>query len=264
MPFVVPYKDRIKKVAQSYIDADFLNAIDRNIKTIGGVDIKLPGTQNGIRMLVFHVQDVYDMIAAVATVSVLLILLFAFTVITGGKPANVAVIAIGLLAIMISRYTKPLGIFKETFERELPGVLDVMVQGLSVGLPVETVIEYTAKTKESIVSPFLEEISYRIKAGESLEKALSIVAEKTLSEDFKRAARVLSLRSETTADIAKTLEELSKNIEDRIENNILSKAQNAENVYFFPIVAGYVLPYIVLVVYPLIVNIIQFFSTAGK
>ncbi|MGB9977470.1 hypothetical protein [Thermovenabulum sp.] len=68
-----------------------------------------------------------------------------------------------------------------------------MAQGLPVGLPVETVIEYTAKTKESIVSPFLEEISYRIKAGESFE---------------------------------------------------------------------YVLPYIVLVVYPLIANIIQFFSTA--
>lgn len=264
MPFTIPYKDKIKKISKSYLDADFLENIDRNIKTIGGVDIKLPGTSNGIKMLIFNVQDVYDMISVTVTVSVLLLFLIAFTVITGGNVANVGIIAIGIFAMMLSRYTKPLGIFKERFEKELPGVLDVMIQGLSVGLPVETVIEYTANTKDSIVTPFLEEISYRLKAGESLPKALNAVAEKTLSEDFKRAARILSLREESTIDIAKNLEALANAIEDRIENNILSKAQNAENVFFFPIVAGYVIPYIILVVYPLLANIVQFFRTAGR
>lgn len=264
MAFKIPFKKTAKKLGNKYIDEDMLSTVDRGIKTIGGVDINIPDTKNGLKVLFFNVRDVYEFLAALGTFALGIILLFLFALTTGGDLKILVLISFGVFSIAISRYTNGIKEYKARFERELPGFIDTMVQGLSVGLPIETVLDYVSKHKTGIVQPFIKEVLYRINSGESLEQALNKVAYKSLSSDFERVARVLSLRSQTTADIVKSLIEVQNNIEVRLENKIMSKAQNAENTFFLPILAGYIVPYLVIIMYPLLLSIVRFVGMSGR
>lgn len=163
----------------------------------------------------------------------------------------------------MQRYRKPLKEFKAKFEAALPAFIDTMIQGLAIDMPVEQVIEYIARTDNSIIAPFIRDLYNNLMSGMSLERALEEVAEKTLSPDFERVARLLSFRSETTAEMVRGLEQIRDTIETRLETQILAKANNMENSVILPIMAGYVLPYLVVILYPLLTDLIRFFSSTA-
>lgn len=247
----------LKPFVNKRVSEDFLTSMDRNIKTIAGVDITLPDTKGYLQVFVFRVKDVYEMLSVLA-VMIFLSVVFIMLGVLRGMAANGIVMAIALIALTLSGYTGKLKKFKDQFQRELPDVIDAMLQGLKVGTPVESVLDYVSKSKKSIVTPFLKEIVMRINAGESLRDALDNVSPKTLSPDFHRIARILSMRSQTTTDIVSSLERLQENMELELETKIISMAENAPIKYTLHIFVGYVIPFILVIVYPLILMIFKF------
>lgn len=260
---VAPFKEFSTRLANKYVKKDVINRIDRGIKTVGGVDIDIPGTTGGIKMLFFTARNVYEYFAALITYAMFTLVVFLYGTMAGASPAGPLLIGFALIVFAVQRYRKPLKEFKAKFETALPAFIDTMIQGLAIDMPVEQVIEYIARTDNSIIAPFIRDLYNNLMSGMSLERALEEVAEKTLSPDFERVARLLSFRSETTAEMVRGLEQIRDTIETRLETQILAKANNMENTVILPIMAGYVLPYLVVILYPLLSDLIRFFSSTA-
>lgn len=258
--------DKLTRLLKPFIDKkvseDFLANMDRNIKTVAGVDISLPDTKGYLPVFVFRVRDVYEMLSVLA-VMIFLSVVFIVLGILRGMIANGIIMAVALILLTLSRYTSKVKKFKDQFQKELPDVIDAMLQGLKVGTPVESVFDYIAKNKRGVVIPFIKEINIRLDSGKSLTEALNNVSPKTLSDDFRRIARILSLRSQTTTDIVSSLERLQENMELELETKIISMAENAPVKYTLHIFVGYVIPFILVIVYPLILMIFKFMVQAG-
>lgn len=253
----------LKPIINKRISKSYLEKVDRDIKTIAGVDIRIPGTKGYLPILIFHIRDVYEFLSAMS-VFVFFAALFIIIGILENKIANGIIMAIGIIALTYSRYTMNLKKFKENFKYDLTDTIESMLQGLKVGLPIETVIEYIIDNKDNIVTPFLKEISTRINAGESLSTALKNVTPKTLSPEFERISKILSMRSQSTADIVTSIEKLQENIELEIDTKIISMAENSQTKYFFHILIGYIFPFIVMILYPLVTMILKFMTTFGS
>jgi tight adherence protein C len=260
---VAPLGKLSMQLTNKYVKKDIISRIDRGIKTVGGVDIDIPGTTGGIKMLFFTARNVYEYFAALVTYAMFTLVVLLYGMIAGASPAGPLLIGFALVLFAVQRYRKPLKEFKARFEAALPAFIDTMVQGLAIDMPVEQVIEYITRTDNSIIAPFVRDIYNNLMSGMSLERALEEVAEKTLSPDFERIARLLSFRSETTAEMVRGLEQIRDTIETRLETQILAKANNMENAVILPIMAGYVLPYLVVILYPLLTDLIRFFSSTA-
>jgi tight adherence protein C len=260
---IAPFRELSVQLANKYVKKDVINRIDRGIKTVGGVDIDIPGTTGGIKMLFFTARNVYEYFAALITYAMFTLVVFLYGMMAGASPAGPLLIGFALIVFAVQRYRKPLKEFKAKFEAALPAFIDTMIQGLAIDMPVEQVIEYIARTDNSIIAPFIRDLYNNLMSGMSLERALEEVAEKTLSPDFERIARLLSFRSETTSEMIRGLEQTRDTIETRLETQILAKANNMENAVILPIMAGYVLPYLVVILYPLLTDLIRFFSSTA-
>lgn len=260
---IAPFRGLSTQLANKYVKKDVINRIDRGIKTVGGVDIDIPGTTGGIKMLFFTARNVYEYFAALITYAMFTLVVFLYGMMAGASPVGPLLIGFALIVFAVQRYRKPLKEFKAKFEAALPAFIDTMIQGLAIDMPVEQVIEYIARTDNSIIAPFIRDLYNNLMSGMSLERALEEVAEKTLSPDFERVARLLSFRSETTAEMVRGLEQIRDTIETRLETQILAKANNMENSVILPIMAGYVLPYLVVILYPLLTDLIRFFSSTA-
>jgi hypothetical protein len=59
------------------------------------------------------------------------------------------------------------------------------------------------------------------------------------------------------------LEQIRDNIETRLETQIIAKANNMENTMILPIMAGYVLPYLAIILYPMINDLLRFFNATA-
>jgi tight adherence protein C len=260
----IPFTKTAASVAGKYVDKDVLATMDRTIKTVGGVDIAIPDTTGGIRLLGFTARNVYEYIAALLTYSAAAVLLMVYGIISGAGLIGPVMMTVAVMAYTIGRYRSAVSEYKSKFESQLPAVIDSMIQGLSIEMPVEQVISYIADTKSGVVTPFLKELRDMLFTGSSLESALAEVSAKTLSPDFERVARILSFRSETTAEMIHGLEQIRDNMETRLETQIMAKANNMENTMILPIMAGYVLPYLVIILYPLLTDLLKFFSAMGQ
>lgn len=64
---IAPFRELSTQLANKYVKKDVINRIDRGIKTVGGVDIDIPGTTGGIKMLFFTARNVYEYFAALIT-----------------------------------------------------------------------------------------------------------------------------------------------------------------------------------------------------
>lgn len=223
--------------------------LDRNIKTIAGVDIQIPESKGYLQILVFSVRDVYEFLS---TVALLLIIGLGFALLSGSTVGFALAIILPLYAVAL--YYSRLKKYQKRFFVDLADIIETMLQGLSVGLPIEEVLEYVAQTKttDNIVTPFIKEVVIRLNAGQSLKDALEEVAYKTLSPEFERIARILSLRSETTTDITKSLRTLYENIQVRQENDVLTQVEKFNVTFLLLMVVGYVLPFMMAIMYPLI------------
>ncbi|HHY80854.1 MAG TPA: type II secretion system F family protein [Thermoanaerobacter sp.] len=235
---------------------DFIKKLDRGIKTIGGVDVQLPETSGGLKIFSIPVTDAYEFISLMA-VLVIIVLAAEIFLAAPGQEFLIVGFALTVLAYPPLLYYAKLKKFQRVFLLDFADVLDTMLQGLSVGLPVEEVLDYVVKTKNNTAVPFFKEVAIRINAGQSLQSALKEVTPKTLSPEFDRMARVLALRTATTADITKSLQTLLDNINTEVELNILTEAEKMNVKLLFPIIVGYVFPFMMLVLYPLIVQIFQ-------
>lgn len=235
---------------------DFLKKLDRGIKTVGGVDVQLPDASGGLKIFSIPVTDAYEFISLMA-VLVVIVLIVEILLAKPGQELLVAAFAITVLIYPPLQYYAKLKKFQRIFLLDFADVLDTMLQGLSVGLPVEEVLDYVAKNKNNTAVPFFREVVARINAGQSLQAALKEVTPKTLSPEFERMARILSLRAATTVDITKSLQTLLDNINTEIELNILTEAEKMNVKLLFPIIVGYVFPFMILILYPLIIQIMQ-------
>jgi len=214
---VAPLGKLSMRLTKKYVKKDIISRIDRSIKTVGGVDIDIPGTTGGIKMLFFTARNVYEYFAALVTYAMFTLVVLLYGMIAGASPAGPLLIGFALVLFAVQRYRKPLKEFKARFEAALPAFIDTMVQGLAIDMPVEQVIEYITRTDNSIIAPFVRDIYNNLMSGMSLERALEEAAEKTLSPDFERIARLLSFRSETTAEMVRGLEQIRDTIETRLE-----------------------------------------------
>jgi tight adherence protein C len=259
----IPFKGTAASLSDRYISKDLLAQMDRAIKTVGGVDIDMPGTKGGLEMLLFTVHDVYEYMAAMLTYILFALMLVMYGILAGAGPVGPLMIAVAVIAYSISRYRKSVGDFKSKFESQLPAVIDSMIQGLAINMPIEQVISYIADTKSGVVAPFIRNLRDELYAGSPLNAALADVSAKTLSPDFERVARILSFRSETTEEMVHGLEQIRDNIETRLETQIIAKANNMENTMILPIMAGYVLPYLAIILYPMINDLLRFFNATA-
>lgn len=229
--------------------------INNAFERLSQVVVTLAGSSDKkrVKIIVFGVQNAYEFLSVV----VLLIALGVVMVVLAGSGLAILLSLLFPLIACLQLYVK----FKKYRERvmfDLIDVIEVMLQGLNVGMPVEKVLEYVGENKQNnIAAKYLNDVVLRVKAGQSLKQALNEISEKALSTYFERMARVLSLRSEATTDITKSLITLHESLLALQETSIMTKVERFGVTFIFYMLIGYVLPFMVVVLYPLIVTILK-------
>lgn len=244
----------VKRFENNQQTRDVIRKLDRQIKTVFGTDVEIQSLRRTV--FGFVVKDVYDFIAVVFIfflISCLLFMLYVRISIFFGFILLISVIVMPV-AVLSLRTKK----FKEKFKRDLLDTIETMIQGFKCGLVVEQVLEYVAESQENIVTPFIKEISLRLMAGQSLKEAFREVSQKTLSSDFDKMGKILCLRSVTTAHITEALSILAQNIyeEQNAEIEILADKLNVR--FTLIMLVGYVIPFLILVTYPLVMTLTKY------
>lgn len=238
----------VKRFEKNQKARDLIEKLDRQIKTVFGVDVEIQSLRR--TLFGFALQDVYDFISIVFTfflISCLLFVLYARISILFGLILlpSVTTMPIAVLSIRTKK-------FKKQFKQDLLDTIETMIQGFKCGLVVEQVLEYIAESQENLVTPFIKEINLRLLAGQSLKEASLQVSSKTLSSEFERMCRIFNLRSVTISHIAETLSVLAENIYEEEKTEIETLTDKLNVRFTLIMLAGYVIPFLILVTYPLV------------
>ena len=247
-------KKYVKRFEKNQKAKDIIEKLDRQIKTVFGVDVEIQSLRR--TLFGFVVQDVYDFISVVFTfflISCLLFALYAKISILFGLILLPSVTAMPIAVLNIR--TKK---FKNQFKQDLLDTIETMIQGFKCGLVVEQILEYIAEAQNNLVTPFIKEINLRIMAGQSLKDACREVSYKTLSSDFEKMCRIFSLRSVTTSHITEALSILAQNIYEEQKTEIETLADKLNVRFTLIMLVGYVIPFLILVTYPLVMMMTKY------
>ena len=233
-------KDTIKRT----IGNDLFVTIDKELKNVGGTKI----------LYVFFVNSIEELFSVFALVATFLFLLIFYSTISGDSPTRAILISVGIAVLTYVTYRKPIDAYKESFmkDSELPAILNTISDALSVGMPVENILNYIAENKKGHTADLIRFTINNINAGVSVENALKEAAEKSMNTYFKRAANVLIKTSETPEGLAQQIAELYEEIEEEKLNIKTEKAAVLDNTLFIPILIGFIIPLLVIVLLPFV------------
>jgi tight adherence protein C len=246
--------DFIKKPAAAKIaGTDTIDKIDHTLQNVGG-----------IRLLMFDVKNAVELFSALIVLGGLMALILVLGIMRGLSP-TILIIGLASFGIMIYvSYQKPIDDFKMRLMKddELPAVVNLLVQGLSVEMPVENILQYIADNKKGAMSSIIKSAIDAINVGIPLEISLERAADKSMNKYFQRVVRILVKSKESSKGLAAQLSELLNDIEEERLNTKMSRANMLDNSLFFVVFLGYFLPLIVMILIPLVTNMgfLDFFS----
>lgn len=253
-------KKYVKRFEKNKKAKDFIEKLDRQIKTVFATDVEIQSSKR--TLFGFVIQDVYDFISIVFTfflISCLLFLLYARISILFGLILLPSVTTMPITALSI-RIKK----FKKQFKQDLLDTIETMIQGFKCGLVVEQVLEYISESQENLVTPFIKEINLRLLAGQSLKEASLQVSQKTLSSEFEKMCRIFNLRSVTISHITEVLSILAQNIYEEQKTEIETLADKLNVRFTLIMLVGYVIPFLILVTYPLVMMMTKYSFFGGN
>ncbi|ACM61519.1 tight adherence protein C [Caldicellulosiruptor bescii] len=253
-------KKYVKRFEKNQKAKDIIEKLDRQIKTVFGVDVEIQSLKR--TLFGFAVQDVYDFISIVFTfflISCLLFALYTRISILFGLIFLPSVTAMPIAVLSIR--TKK---FKNQFKQDLLDTIETMIQGFKCGLVVEQVLEYISESQENLVTPFIREINLRLLAGQSLKEASLKVSQKTLCSEFEKMCRIFNLRSVTISHISEALSMLAQNIYEEQKTEIETLADKLNVRFTLIMLVGYVIPFLILVTYPLVMMMTKYSFFGGS
>lgn len=208
---------------------------------------------NGVKVLFFEVTTIEELFSAFATsIGIVLFLIFVAILNKSSIKAILCLIT-GIGILCYAQYRGPIDKYKENFmnDDELPMVLDTIMAGLDAGLPLMNIFTYISKYKKSNTAKLISECVARVNAGNDFNKSLEFVAEKSFNHYFIRMAKIVKKADTSTTGLSTQLRELQKDIEiDRI-NKKNERVEKLDNALFFPILLGYFVPLVLMIILPL-------------
>ncbi|SHF42260.1 tight adherence protein C [Caldanaerobius fijiensis DSM 17918] len=218
--------------------------LDREIKAIGKM-----------RVFIFDIESAEELFSAFAIVIGLSLAVTAFGVTVNIQLAKVFfMFTAGMVFITYLKTSEYISKYKTRLmqDNELPAVLNTLAQGLEVGMPVENIMRYIAENKKGTMRDIISEALNKVNAGVPLEKSLEEAAQKSLNKYFMRAVRILGKADETPIGLSVQLYELLSEIEEDKLNQKTARASSLDNMMTFPILIGYFIPLLVMVVLPFV------------
>lgn len=233
--------ETIKRV----VGYNWVSRIQREIDAIGSVPI--------LMFKATSVEEFFSVFALLTGVSVLLIFLGIYL----NKVGLFLVLAVAVPAFGYLTYKDPVDKYKNRLmqDNELPTVIQTFISGLDVGMPVESVMKYIVDNKKGITRDIINDSLNKINVGIPLEESLKEAADRSMNKYFKRAVRILSKSDETVSGLALQLNELLQDIEDERINKKTEKAGMLENTIAFPVLIGYIVPLLIVMIFPLIASV---------
>jgi len=133
-------------------------------------------------------------------------------------------------------------------ERQLADAIDIMIGAVGAGSSVGAAMDASIIETKNPLRPYMEEVSGRIRLGDSPQAVFSSLAERIPLETFLLFTSALSVHWEVGGKLSSTLTTVGKTIRDRIEVSRRIRSNTAQSQ--FSTIALIALPYFVaLVVY---------------
>jgi tight adherence protein C len=235
------------KKIRRIIGEDLFSRINREIDAVGKVKI-----------LIFTASSIEELFSICTLLIVLSLAMIALGIVTN-RLSTFAVLAIAILGGAYLSYKDPIDKYKNRLmqDNELPSVLETLVSGLSVGMPIESIMKYISENKKGYMRDIIYNSLNLVNSGIPLEQSLQEAAYKSMNKYFERAVRILSKSDETIAGLAEQLNELLKDIEEERINKKTEKASSLDNIVALPILIGYFIPLLVVIMYPFLVDFSQ-------
>jgi len=234
-----------KGIAEKVVGENLYSRIDRDLRNVGGA-----------RLFIFEVKTAEEFFSAVVVLAGFLLLIIALGIVRGISPVMLIIGAAGFAILIYVNYQKPIDEYKARLMRdsELPAVVNVLVQGLSVEMPVENILQYIAENKTGVMRDIIKDAVDRLNLGVPLEVSLQEAADKSMNKYFQRVVRVLMKSRESPRGLAAQLQDILNDIEEERLNTKMKRATVLDNGLFVVVFLGYFIPLLVMIMIPLLVN----------
>lgn len=112
--------------------------------------------------------------------------------------------------------------------RQLPDAIDLMVQSLRAGHPINPSFQIIAREMSDPISSELGLVAHAISYGDDMSTAIDEMAARLALEDFNYLAAAITIQNSTGGNLASALESLARVIRDRFAMERKIKALSAE------------------------------------
>lgn len=231
------------KIIKKVIKEDKFDKINREMHAIGKLDIF------GIE--VTSVSELFSFIAIVwGILSVILLL----ALLNKSNLKALIILLIGTNILLYAKIKDPIDKYKESFlkDNELPAVLETLIQGLQIGMPVYSILLYISNNKKGNTADLINLCVTKVNSGMDINKALREVSEKSLNDYFLRMALIIEKTDRSVMNLDKQLEYLQQDMEEERINIKTEHADKLDNALFFPMLIGYFIPLIIMILVPLL------------
>ena len=127
-------------------------------------------------------------------------------------------------------------------QKQLPEALDLLVVTLTAGTPFESAIGQVVKQLPTgLIKNELGKVDLKIKAGQTLERALSAFSKEIASEEIESFCKAIVQSQKLGADVTETLQQQASFVRENHEARIEKKIAKLATLMFIPL-AGTMLP----------------------
>jgi len=217
----------------------------------------------GIVLFGLRIENVGELATVALGAGALFFLVVVVGAVAGGFNPLASLFLLGGLGVLFyTSWRRPIEEYKDSFLRdgEMPAALEMFIGGMEAGMSVESTLWHVSNHLKGVVGRLFVEAQNDIDYGKSVNDALSMAAEKSLSIYFQRfMALVAAGREMGGGDTQHYLKQLLEEINDVKGNERIESAGRINNILFFPIFLGYFLPILILFSLPFIFSLSGFF-----
>jgi len=234
-----------KGTAEKIAGEKLYRRINRDLENVGGA-----------RLFIFEVKTAEEFFSALAVLIGFLLLLIVVGISRGIDAKMLIIGATGFGITIYVNYQKPIDNFKDRLmkDNELPAIVNVLVQGLTVEMPIINIMKYIADNKKGTLRDIIQDAVDRINTGVPLDVSLQEAADKSMNKYFQRVVRILMKSKESPKGLAAQLQDVLTDIEEERLNTKLKRATILDNGLFFVVFIGYFIPLLAMILTPFISN----------
>lgn len=207
---------------------------------------------NGTRILIFEAKTIEELFSIFSLIIGATSLIIFLGLLNGGSIKGIILLLFGVIIVSYAQYRMPIDKYKESFmkDNELPAIMDTLIAGIDSGMTLMSIFNYIAKTKNSNSAKLIKECFAKVSSGENLNTALQEISEKSFNHYFIRMTQIIKKSDTSTVGISDQLRELQTDIEEERYNMKMENANKLDNALFFPILLGYFIPLVLMIVLP--------------